>query len=227
MWSWTFILTHQVFYCKGTPNWSYTINLALTKPWSFSVSVFRTLGKALSEEAITGLKGSSGITLQQDIRRDCSQSGLRVWLENGSQCRDDIITAAIGWTQSSQSSRAPRAMEPYRDERSKYKQHTKLPQSSCRVHLFKWLAGQCMTCHSWVTGRNEEWEVLREERKSSIWSWSLVTLFKIIVQISSDKPHNHQFVPKNSVWIQIVYIYTMDWALFLNVKLIWEWIKSA
>lgn len=155
MWSWTFILTHQVFYCTGTPNWSYTINLALTKPWSFSVSVFRTLGRALSEEAITGLKGSSGITLQQDIRKDCSQSGLRAWLENGSQCRDEIITAAIGWTQSSHSSRDSRAAEPYRDERSKYKQHTKLPQSSC-VHLFKWLAGQCMICHSWVTGRNEE-----------------------------------------------------------------------
>lgn len=32
--------------------------------WSFSVSVFQTLG---SEEAVTGLKGSSGITLEQDV----------------------------------------------------------------------------------------------------------------------------------------------------------------
>lgn len=55
------------------------------------------------------------------------------------------------------------------------------------------------------------------------------TLFKTIVQISSDKPRNHQFVPKNSVWEYRLYIYThtMDWASFLNVKLIWEWIKSA
>lgn len=61
----------------------------------FSVSLSDS-GQAPSEEAITGLKGSSGITLQQDIRKDCSQSGLRAWLENGSQCRDEIIAAAIG-----------------------------------------------------------------------------------------------------------------------------------